>query len=180
MLIDILDSDFFRDLTDAECVAAFDEDVELNRDSSSYNLKALGAKLREFGLTDLQLATWYSSIDGLLGADLFKGMLLSDGIDFSDESMRNQIQFAISQTEDETAEVMLSACLDIGISTGKRYAYYGLDSLPTEEEIATARTSISNMIEVATLFNEVLNPMLANQSALSLSEIKAAVAAWGE
>lgn len=168
----------FSGLTDAECVTAFGKTVEVSRDETAYNWKGLGNKLREKGLNNVQLGTWNTAIEGLPGCDIFREMLRSDGIDFTDETVRDLIAFALDSNEDETAEAALSACLDIGVHMGPLWEKYGLSELPTEEQVAAARQLNQNQQDAAALINECINPLVGQGA--SLADIKSAVAAWGE
>lgn len=177
-LVEALMDDIFTGLTDAECVAKLDETVEISRDDTAYRWKTLGSKLREKGLDDMELITWNSSIEGLPGCDTFREMLRSDGVDFTDESTRASIAYALSVNTDAVAAKTLNTCLDIGITMGKRYVSYSLSALPSETEVADARILIQNMRDANLLLNECINPLVAQKA--SLAEIKTAVATWGE
>lgn len=177
MIKEILKESVFEGLTDAECVAKLDESTELNRDETSYLWGGLNIKLLENGVDPSLVATWDQLIANLPGGPMLGEMLRSGGVNLSLDSVRGPIQSAIGTTT-ESVDSLLNALLDIGIETGKRYAYYGLSELPTEAEVATARAETQNESEVASLLNEVIHPKVAEGA--TLAEIKTAVAAWGE
>ena len=174
ILKDVMTDGGFSGLTDAECVTALDETVEISRDETSYLWGGLNIKLLENGVDSSIVATWNELIVGLPGGKMLGEMLRSGGVNLSLDIVRGPIQAAVGLNEQ--LDPLLSALLQIGIKTGKCWEKYGLESLPTETEIATARAEIQNESDIASLFNELLNPMQADGS--TVAQIKTAIANW--
>ena len=176
MLEDALLEATFDGLTDAECVTAFDETVEISRDETSYLWGGLNIKLLENGVDSSIVATWNELIIELPGGKMLGEILRSGGVNLSLDIVRGPIQLAIG--ESEQLDPLLNTLLQTGVRTGKLWEKHGLESLPTETEVANARQSNQNQQDGAGLINECINPLVA--SGASLADIKTAVAAWGE
>lgn len=177
-LSEVLSQAIFTDLTETQCVEKLNEDVVISKDETYYTWTTLNGKLLKVGISTNIIAIWNVSIEGIVGASMFDKMLSSTGVNFALPETRGLIAQAIDSTDNADAITVLQACLDIGIKYGKLWESYFLESLPTEQDILDARTVIKNRLDVASLLNECINPLVAQSK--SLSEIKDAVAAWGE
>lgn len=177
MLKDVLVNSIFTDLTDSECITKLDEDVVLNPNNERYVWTTINTALLANGINADYIAVWNESINGLVGASMLDKMLSSAvGVNFSLPEVRGLIKAAISSTDNVIAKTVLQKCLDIGGTDGKLWQSYGLESLPTEQDIADAKEILQNQNDVTTLLNEVINPMVSNGS--TVSEIKTAITNW--
>jgi len=162
-------------LSDEEVVTAFNADVELSRDTTSYLWGGLNIKLLEKGIDSALVATWDQLIVDLPGGPMMGEMLRSGGVDLSLDAVRVPLQAAVG-LGDSDADTLLNALLSIGITIGKKWELSALEALPTEAEVNAARVTIQNEQDVASLLNEVINPMSVDGS--TVAEIKSAVAEW--
>lgn len=175
-LVDALKYDEFTGLTDSECVTSFNTDVTISTDNTAYTWSSLNLKLLDLGVDLSVVSTWDQVIGNMTGGSMMKEMLRATGIDFTLTPVRQMITAAIAASDNDSEKALLNALLQIGVTTGKKYVKYGLDSLPSEQEVNAARVKIQNTNDATALINECINPLIANQS--SLADIKAAVAAW--
>jgi len=173
-----LQDGIFSGLTDAECVAKLDETTEIARDTTPYTWSSINLKLLEKGVDAGIVGTWDSAIPNLTGGTMLDRMLGNTGVDFTIEAVRIMVQAAIQSNQDANIETVLNMLLEIGITTGKRYLTFGLESLPTEQEVNLARQKNANERAGIALINECINPLISQKA--SLSDIKSAVAAWSE
>ena len=174
-LKDAIQREDFSLLSDAEVAAAFNADVELSRDSTPYLWGGLNIKLLELGVSPTIVASWDQTIVDLPGGTMLGEMLRSGGVDLSLDAVLGPLQAAVG-LGDANADILLNALLSIGITMGKKWELSALETLPTEAEVAAARSAIQNEQAVATLMNEVIQPMISNGA--TVAEIKTAVAAW--
>lgn len=177
-LYNILSDSEFLELSDSECVAKLDEDVDISKDETYYTWTTANRQLLKNGLDAGLIAVWNTAIEGIVGASMLDKMLSSTGVNFSLPEVRGLIVQAIDSTDNEIAISALQACLDIGIKRGKAWYKYGLGELPSESDISEARVIIKNKNDASSLLNECINPLISEFA--SLEEIKLAVAAWGE
>lgn len=175
-LVEALQDAIFSGLTDAECVAKFDETTEVARDNTAYTWSSINLKLLANGIDASLVATWDTAVPLLTGGTMLDRMLSNTGVDFTLDAVRTMVQAAIAQNQDANIDLVLNELLNIGITYGKRYLVYGLEALPTEAEVAAARVIIQNRANASALLNECINVLVSQDK--SLDEIKAAVAAW--
>jgi len=175
-LQDVLTDDSFTGLTAAECVTALDATVEVTRDATAYMWSRLNIRLMEKGLPLEIVMSWNQLLPTLPGGSMLGEMLRAGGVDLTREDVRGALS-AVIGTGDAATDLLLNTLLEIGIETGKNWVRYGLESLPVEADIVTARAIIQNTQEVATLFNELLYPLLADET-ITVERVKTAVANW--
>ncbi len=173
-----LDNDEFKDLTEAECVTALAEVVEVSRDSTSYTWSSLNLKLLEDGVDLATVSTWDQGVGSMTGGSMLKEMLGATGIDFTLEPVRMMLKGAIAASDKKAVIALLNALLNVGIKTGPRWKKYDIQTEPTEADIKAARVKRQNEKDASGLLNECIQPMISESA--SIADIKTAVAAWGE
>lgn len=162
-LRNVLQLEEFLPLSDADALAALLLQVEFPADTTAYTWSGLSEKLLEAGIDPMLLV----SLDALLtslpvGGTMFDKLLTSGGVDFSLAGIRTQIAINQSLPISADQQIVLAACLLIGLPVGPRWVRDGIPEEPTLESIAEARATIASEAlyqQVTTRYNAVLDQM---------------------
>lgn len=151
------------------------ETVEFRRDATPYTWSGLAKRMSDLGFPVEVVMGLAQYIAALPGGDMLDRMLSSGGVNFTLPEVRLALEVVQAQAP-EPVKTVVGYLLWVGIQTTNRFQLYGMDELPTLEQIGIARTSLVEAARLNTFLNEVINPAVAQNK--TVDEMKDIVAAW--
>lgn len=155
--------------TAAEIRTALQQTVEISRNAVPYTWAGVNAAMLSAGIDPQVIDAVVTGLPQMAGGAGLNASLSSGGVDFTLQTIRDAV--AASSLPDGVKTVLLA----IGVQHGPKWQQLGLESLPTEQAIQDALDAIANRQAKAALMNEIIAPLVADESK-TVADIKTAVA----
>ena len=147
------------DLPIQDILTALNSNVEVSRDSTPYTWAGVCTKLLAAGLGPTDVDAFITNIVNFPGGKSLDVSLNSGGVDFSLPGIQGGLD-AIGSALGPDGASLVYALKSIGIQYKPQWEAFGLERIPTEQEIIDATAHIQVRDWSNTIINEIIHPMV--------------------